>query len=595
MPSLRSQGLAAALVLACALTACQGPAIPAPSASSPSEAPATWLTGYVRMGEGVAGATVRLVDADGKALGEPLTTNAHGQFSRSAEGLPRRFKVLAEGGRLSGQPFEGQLEALVEGLSARNSRLWVSVASTLASRLASRDPGLASSERWAQVATTLGFPKGSEGEAMSVAFQEETFLVEAKAKGGVGPYLDELTQGLGRPGALSYEEREVKLVAGVFAKWMGEQLAGALVGQLAGMGLGEVLGALGLGEPSNAEVMAAIEQLAAEIRALSFAIQDLSVQMQAGFANTQYLTKAGQLDELIAKNESLSQSLQDLLAMTAVGQKPDTDPNGQVAKRIADVRSQLVAVDALGLAYWHNALMGTGASPGLIELFSKSVAANNPNFYGAREAGLVEAWWQYMDAQQALTLNLLCEYRKLAGGDPKPLLQRWRDNRVAQLQKLRGCVSTTDSLDLSAAGLGKTDTQLYALPPGVVRQQGTDLMWGTIDFPLQDATGILDRTKRLVSQSGFSDWKPATLTQILTLADAGRGAYFVPRLQSAGMAYNGYSLLVGTDSVIPLPLGVKGYRACVNGVGAKWVKAWEYQAATSYAVRLVGGEKPYWY
>ncbi len=68
------------------------------------------VSGYVTAGAPVTGAQIRVVDDEGRVLGRGRRpSSSDGFFFVDVPRLPRKCRVVAQGGRLGGRPVSGEL------------------------------------------------------------------------------------------------------------------------------------------------------------------------------------------------------------------------------------------------------------------------------------------------------------------------------------------------------------------------------------------------------------------------------------------------------------------------------------------------------
>ena len=142
-----------------------------------------------------------------------------------------------------------------------------------------------------------------------------------------------------------------------------------------------------------------------------------------------------------------------------------------------------------GIETWNDVLLGVAGRTGLLKAWGAAVLSRSKPYYGPVEPKgggprMVQAQWDYFDAQQALTANFLITYLRGTGEVPtaNAMHKRWMQNRTAQIRSLRGGVLAVDRFPEKIEGVlvYYLVTQLNALPNEVIlhaTRSGAWLMW----------------------------------------------------------------------------------------------------------------------
>ena len=177
---------------------------------------------------------------------------------------------------------------------------------------------------------------------------------------------------------------------------------------------------------------------------------------------------------MIAANDTLKDRFKDLLALK------DQKQIDATKKLITD----LIHSDLLkALATWNNCLMGGANQTSVIKAWGTAVYTHYYPVFGPDAAKAIQAQWDFVDAQQALSVMYLVEYYNEQGMPESAFstINEWQQNRKAQLALLCATIKASDSVyTLTKASDGKYSQTwdvfaLRALPPGIIKVG--DLLW----------------------------------------------------------------------------------------------------------------------
>ena len=515
--------LSALMLTACANSAGMAPAGPAaaPGAASATAASgqvagqATALTAAASLGAPLAGATVKLFGLDGAALPQApagLATNAaDGGFEIPAAGLPADFRIVVAGGTAGGKAFDGELRREVRGWKAGDAKIMIDLGTTLASHYLEAHPeaGVAGAEAAVKAhlaipaAVALGSPEAAK------RFDGAAYLAAPPAEGGLkaemAAALAQIDAAKANAGAAMPDPTEEPRpkYGELVAKFVGSNLASGVVSGLAGYGLNHFLAAVGApGDPALAAINAKLDLLIAKVDAISASVQDVKKLVVVGDASNNFKsqntllmvpieTKLGAIDVHV---KSLSKIQKDLLEAKTPAETADAK------ERLAGKQVELKKAIVKAFPNWrvtlddfhHRLVARPGASEVLLMDWQRLVSARHDRYYNLQAASEVATQWEYWDGLQAkLVVYLLSAVQADAyprdletrsrDEEVKSLLSIWQANRAAQIAELRGMPPgmEQDVLDLSKFGLPNQVTAVKTLPPGVVVDRGSKLMWTT--------------------------------------------------------------------------------------------------------------------
>lgn len=465
------------------------------------------VRGTVRLGGPVVSAHVTAVDQAGKVLAGPVVTNRRGAFTLNAKDLPRGFVLVARGGHVGAKPFDGRLVALVRELSAATNIVTIGVPSTIA-RVAAATDKRTPHHLALQASARLGLPPNLGLRSADAEFDAQRFLADAQAKGGLEAYVRTLAKDLdARPGAqatyrLGGMRRQEASLATKAAIFIGKNVAAGILSAIGGKGANEAMSFLGLNDssgPTTQDVLDKLDQVSSEIDAVQASLQNVKQALSGQLDTVQYNQLEQPLVPIIAANHAYYQKLLHLAEANAAPVTPasppptpapappaqpydpydegwgefglyrlasatgpqsgfgvsqaaaagDVDPDS-AAGILAGIKRSLEDANAMDL--WNQQVLGDGFGDTMIQAFNR--AAGYSNFMSSDTASQIDAWWDFVDAQQAMTMYLMAQYRVSNKWDAQPLLTQWAGNRAKQFAAVRGGSVTNSTLDLTTYGMG---------------------------------------------------------------------------------------------------------------------------------------------
>lgn len=474
------------------------------------------VRGTVRLGGPVVSASVTAIDANGKVLAGPFTTNRRGSFTIPAAGLPANFVILARGGHVGSQPFAGDLVAMVRGLNAATNIVTVGVPSTIA-RVAAASDRRSLAHLALLASARLGLTPNLALRSADAEFDAQRFLADAQANGGLENYVKALAKDLeSRPAAKgSYllggiRRQSVALDLGIF---IGKNIAAGIVSAIGGKGANEAMNWLGLGPsgPTTQDVLNKLDAVSSQIDAVQADLENVRQGLTGKLDTVLYTQLHAPLVPIITANKAYYAKIQHLAEATAepVVATPlptpvpapynnpfsggwefvfpsaytllqedddDVDPDS-AAGILLGIRRDLVDTNSLDV--WNQQVLGDGSGDNMIQAFNRAAGFNG--FMNHDSATQIDTFWRYIDAQQAMTMYLQAQYRLAKKFDAKPMLSNWANNRSKQFMALRGGTITSSTLDLSESGLSSyAATNTHVLPSqfdDYVARKGVQGLW----------------------------------------------------------------------------------------------------------------------
>ena len=457
----------------------------------------------------VVSAHVTAVDQAGKVLAGPVVTNRRGAFTLPAKDLPRGFVLVARGGHVGAKPFDGRLVALVADLSAATNVVTIGVPSTIA-RVAAATAKDTPPHLALKASARLGLPPNLGLRSADAEFDAQRFLADAQANGGLEAYVRTLAKDLeARPtarttyrlGGMRRQEASLATKAAIF---IGKNVAAGILSAIGGKGANEAMSFLGLNDsgPTTQDVLDKLDQVSSQIEAVQASLQNVKQALSGQLDTVQYNQLEQPLVPIIAANHAYYQKLLHLaeanvapvapapppptpapvppeggddpydegwgmfggfyqlasaggpqpgygLAQAAAPATGDVDPDS-AAGILAGIKRSLDDANAMDL--WNQQVLGDGFGDTMIQAFNR--AAGYSNFMSSDTAAQIDAWWDFVDAQQALSMYLVAQYRVSNGWDAQPMLTQWAGNRAKQFAAVRGGSVSNSTLDLSTYGMG---------------------------------------------------------------------------------------------------------------------------------------------
>jgi hypothetical protein len=249
------------------------------------------------------------------------------------------------------------------------------------------------------------------------------------------------------------------------AETLGGQLAESAAGPIGAFAFGQLLSWAGLGDNSQAEMQAALNQIIQQIAVLQQSIDQLHADMEAAMTQIQYDVVAQPVNALIASNETLLG-----LFATLAGAPAD-----ELADQRASIVSQMGPSIVTAPQTWHDTMTGNTGTTGIIQAWNQVVHTHYP-FFDAQAANAIAQHWAYLDAHQTQSVMYCVEWMNHQGNPAGAVqtLLNWREHRIAQLGMLRGMPWSLDRYiyvdgnpDAGRPNAERIATELRSLPPGV--------------------------------------------------------------------------------------------------------------------------------
>lgn len=540
---LRHARIATLLIPLMLAGGCAAPSATAPDAPvvTPQALPGgTLVDGFVQAGLPLAGARVTVVGPDGRPLAPATESSPEGHFALVLAAAATDFRVVAVGGTLDGQAFDGELTADVRGFDQAAGARDVNLVTTLVSRYGQAHPELPASGAEQAVRAYLGLPSDSGRDRHH--FDAAAFLVAARGGGGWEAFVTQTVQAIAQGGTRPFTpvapRTDGLLMAPValpVAQFVATNLASGAVSAVGGFGMNQLLGALGATDSGQLKaVLQKLDTLLAEVAKVQQRLDSLETLMRGLAANTDFQAKQGKLQAQITAINHLDREYKSLALLTTQG---DAEKIRQKQTAIKTYLTTRFPFPLESIQVWRDELVGHGgASEGLIRMWHRVVSTRYPKYYHAGIAATSHDQWAYWDTYQArlvLYLSAAIEAGAYPGVEPSELLAFWQQARTEQLKQLRGMPAErkSDTLDLSRFGLPNQVTPLNHLPPQVVIDTREKRMYADrvslrarpaeYDKHAQQACEIADKA------TGLSGWRIPTVAEFKALKSLdGKGVTF---------------------------------------------------------------------
>jgi hypothetical protein len=263
------------------------------------------------------------------------------------------------------------------------------------------------------------------------------------------------------------------------ARMVGMEMCKGALGKAGGEAFATALNFAGLGDGGLGQVSAKLDQIIASIKELQDTVNAFRRETEIALRQMSYDNNFSPLLKLIETNSTLVQLYSDWIADGAKVKSP----------YIGTINKFYNASYLNGIETWNDVLLGVAGKTGLLKAWGAAVLSRSKPYYGPVEPKgggprMVQAQWDYFDAQQALTANFLITYLRGTGEVPtaNAMHKRWMQNRTAQIRSLRGGVLAVDRFPEKTEGVlvYYLVTQLNALPNEVIlhaTRGGAWLMW----------------------------------------------------------------------------------------------------------------------
>ncbi|HEY2069839.1 MAG TPA: hypothetical protein VGG48_09820 [Rhizomicrobium sp.] len=227
------------------------------------------------------------------------------------------------------------------------------------------------------------------------------------------------------------------------AESIGSQLLEGALGEASGIALGSILESAGLDPSGMGEVNAKLDKILAELEAIKTELDKLVVDLDEKLGQLSYDVAIKPIQKLVDTNVTLGKYFTAL-----------TEPGADINGLKADIATLMDADYLAGVETWHNTLCGLTGQTSVLNAWSVAVAAKATPFFGFAESQRIETQWAFFDSQQAMTVAYLIEHynaNKSAQTDSSIVLdtlRTWQQNRVTQLQMLRGMTRQYDDFPI---------------------------------------------------------------------------------------------------------------------------------------------------
>jgi hypothetical protein len=268
-------------------------------------------------------------------------TGTSGAFLVAVRTRPRRFTVVASGGRVGGKRFRGTLRLQVRNLSPA-ATVYVNPASTLVEAYLASHPARSLGTASSFVKSFLAVPPDDtltfDLRYSSVRFDGSRFLREAK--GRVNPFLQRLARELNRGKRHPFAGADAPRGLGVdLFSWFGKSLAAGAVGYVGKLGMGWILSQFGVDSGVDDQmdrVSSQLDEINRQLTVLGRQVDQLVVQ-----TDRQYLaTLAKDLDDARSDVASHMSDLQWVADMSQEVPRPtDEEIEAQACIKLAGLKA----------------------------------------------------------------------------------------------------------------------------------------------------------------------------------------------------------------------------------------------------------------
>jgi hypothetical protein len=496
-------------VLGVSLVCFIGEAAPAVRATPNATAPVKVIRGWVQLSAfaPVRGARVTLETVAGKPIATfdqdalPITNKA-GAFSLRAVALPKRFVVVAHGGKAAGTSMSAPLRAKVFGHHPLDL-VRVNVLTTVAAKRQARHPYEPYNATVARVRQLLSIPSwhtvDRDASASPEFFDGVRFATYARAHGGMTAFLARLQRELesARPAARDFHGRRPALthnraLAGVSRSMEDDDLSTFVLGALAkgvigGIGnnlFGSILKQIGLTSDPDAAVMAQLSGIQTDLKNIAAQL----VTLQSSF-NTDFDALSSQVSQASYNTVAGTLNPYKTLIDTAIGNikyiadtPTDSTNAGTANKTLQAIRNNLAP-----FASAYNTALTPGA-PGTSNLltlaqqnFYASAKLNQPLIGGSGLSQQAQDVYEYYAAYEAQLVELLVESDNAANASSNSIMS-------LDIVPALGAPATASS----AATLGYLDNWqaelLPPLPPYVFADLRTGRIWSILNASTTDCS-----------------------------------------------------------------------------------------------------------
>jgi hypothetical protein len=422
--------LVAALLVITALASCSddddGGRAGVARPGSEIEGPDAAVVGFAHAGGPLVGATVQIVDADGKELATAVEpTLPSGSWAVELDEMPSAFSVVVTGGKDDTGPFDGTLKAEVPEHEPWTA-IHVNLVTTIVSGVLADDPKLDVDEAETRVRTTLGLPMSndlrSDLRLRAETFSGRMFMQEAADGDGTSALLDEVEQDVAAgkvhrftPPASNDLVSEDVLSA--FAGKIGNSVVSAGGAAL----VGYALNSIGYGNASMQSVLALQREVDGVSTQLSL-VEDQLTAIQVQLDVTQYTTAV----DTLSGTQSVIQGAQaDLDTVFGSFQASDVGtvpaPRKTLGLSIAAFKSYVGNESNNGilqkaLVQINDEMVSEGGSNGGLEAWHDAVIAQSPRFVTHDVQERFDVAFQFWAGYQLRTVDINLEYESYMNG-----------------------------------------------------------------------------------------------------------------------------------------------------------------------------------
>ena len=232
------------------------------------------------------------------------------------------------------------------------------------------------------------------------------------------------------------------------------------------------MSAEGVDTTGQAALAAKLDEIIHKLDVLQATVDRLGAELRRSLSQLSYDLAASQVQDLIKLNSYLNRTFKQLARST-----PQTM---QAVKR--EIRQSLSGPLLLGLETWHAALCGLNGKTGMIEAWNRDVYNSCGALFGWDQATAIQQNWDFVDAQQAMTVAYLVEHLNDTGQKElvRSTLEQWRVNRFEQLVRLRGVTNMWDEwpkYDSAGRRVGNWLLRLSFFPKDVIITTKNKIMW----------------------------------------------------------------------------------------------------------------------
>jgi hypothetical protein len=431
--ALRFGGLACMFVVVSTCAATHASAAGTAVSQTTTVKTATWVRGWVRLSAltPVRGARVRLETANGKPIAGsvPVVTNAQGGFVMPVSSVPKRFVVVARGGRAAGKPTPTTLRELALKFRPDHDLIEANLLTTILAQRQAVQPYEPFAASVARVHRLFSIPAGHtiehDASASAEYFDGLRFIAFARAHGGVASYLAQIQHQLENRHStrLDFGGKRPRLPGGLrqvasatrtadASTYILTQLANGVVSNVGARLFGAVLSQLGTGDAPTvtaAQIQALSDQLKTIMGQLSTINTDMS-SLKNLITQANYNNLTGQLNDETSEIDGIMTSIQSIV--------DNPGPAAWAAnEKVAGIELKAINNDLYPKPGLLNSYLGTGsggavATPLLTvaqQYFFANLEATHPLVSGGMLSEPAQQVYEFYAMHEAELANLLVE------------------------------------------------------------------------------------------------------------------------------------------------------------------------------------------